>query len=200
MVAPLAILGWMLVTGLGGTSAVVADSTLNDGKLRTAAGRVFGQDWSAKNIKEKVGDKIDQTASDTAYDNIIKPLGVEKSTYDEWWNTINPAGNAGVFAGIIALDKTLEQIGIDVIDAKTAAALTVAYHFLITKGYGKQFLDYFTGTGELDLAGTAPPWETPPRIDPMGFGTAAARQPAAKAQERPIQPAQQQAVVPEPAS
>lgn len=179
MVAPLVVLGWMLVAGAGGAAAVAGDSILNDGKLRVKAGKAFGKDLSAENIKKKVFDKTDQTVKEQAYKQVVEPLGVQKSTFDDWWKELNPTGNAGIMGAIVALDKTLERFGIDVIDTKTAAILTVAYHFLITKGFGKQFLDYFTKTGDIDLGAIPPPNETPPRMDPHGFGVAASRKPAA---------------------
>lgn len=189
------ILLWAVI---GGTGAVVADSTLNEGKIRVAAGKVFGKDWSMETIKNEVVNGIDNKTADVVYNQVVKPMGVERSSFDEWWNMLNPTGNTGIFASFMAVDKALEQVGIDIIDAKTALILTVGYHFLITQGYGKKFLDYCSQTFGIDIGSIRPPGETPPRQDPLGFGAAADRKPAEQAPSKPEPKPQPILEAPEP--
>lgn len=131
----------------GASATAVWDQAFNNGSVAERFGRIFGQDWSQEQLIDKANDGI----RDQVFERVLGAMGldVDKETFDEWWDLLNPAGNAGIFAGFMALDKALEGTGIDVLNVKTALMLTAAYQFLVRQGLAEDFVDMLHDNGIL---------------------------------------------------
>lgn len=151
-------------TAFTAATAVGVDHQFNDG------------DYTAQvtdEVTERIGGAIDDKMSDSVYDYIIGPLGVDRDTYDEWWEKLDPTALAGTYAAIQGVDLAIQNtIGIDLLSFRQALMVAVAYHFITNFEFeGKTLInharDFLSDQGVI----------APRREDDHGFNDAADARP-----------------------
>jgi len=89
----------------------------------------------------------DEKFKNTTYDTIFKPMGIQRPTFDGYWETIEPTEITTTFTSLKAADLAMEKMGWDILDTKTAAIAAVAYTIIKNNDLFGQALSFLKQSG-----------------------------------------------------